>query len=51
MTVSLDLDGTLLDHDAAERTAAGRFLGSFRRFFPILPVLVEGLCRAGARIS
>jgi putative hydrolase of the HAD superfamily len=34
VTVFLDLDGTLLDHDAAERTAAGQFLRSFRGFFP-----------------
>jgi putative hydrolase of the HAD superfamily len=37
MTIFLDLDGTLLDHDAAERTAAGRFIRAFRGFFPTCP--------------
>ncbi len=34
MTIFLDLDGTLLDHDGAERGAAGQFLRSFRSLFP-----------------
>jgi putative hydrolase of the HAD superfamily len=34
MTIFLDLDGTLLDHDLAERAAACQFLHSFRSLFP-----------------
>jgi putative hydrolase of the HAD superfamily len=34
MTIFLDLDGTLLDHDAAERAGAILFLRAFRGFFP-----------------
>jgi putative hydrolase of the HAD superfamily len=34
LTIFLDLDGTLLDHDAAERTAAVRFLRTYRGLFP-----------------
>jgi putative hydrolase of the HAD superfamily len=34
LTIFLDLDGTLLDHDAAERSAATEFLRAFRAYFP-----------------
>jgi hypothetical protein len=34
LTIFLDLDGTLLDHDAAERSAAIEFFGELQSEFP-----------------
>jgi putative hydrolase of the HAD superfamily len=34
VTIFLDLDGTLLDHDAAERSGAIAIFGAFRHVFP-----------------